>query len=107
MMLATIPSQNGQWYDWVMVQFKSEATIDGDSNYNSGNESEVYPAKVLALYEDADAALVHSTTYKTATNREGLYGDSQLAKHYRVEFHKAAVSQSCIQFHSKTSLIAS
>jgi len=50
-----------------------------------------YPAKLLALYEDINGnlkALVHSTHYKMATNREVPHGDSRLVTHYHLEFIK-------------------
>jgi hypothetical protein len=41
----------------------------------------LYPAKILALYEDTEGnlkALVHSVEYKMARGVEGPFGNSQL-----------------------------
>ena len=75
-------SGEGIRYDWAMMSFGSEEE-------DAGGQPIIYPAKVLALYEDSEGtlkALVHSVEYKTATNVEGPFGDSRLVKHYRLEF---------------------
>jgi hypothetical protein len=68
----------GSRYDWVMMKFESKE--------NNGEEPIVYPRKVNALYEDSKGTLKalvhHSAEYKTATNVEGLFGDSRLVTHY-------------------------
>lgn len=71
-------SDQGLWYDWVMIGFPSD-----------NEETIYYPAKVLALYEDDEGelkAIVHSVAYKTATCVESELGDSTLITHYRLEF---------------------
>jgi len=73
-----------QWHDWVCVSF------DVDS-HDDEVESDSYPAKVLAFYEDkngAAMALVHSVDYKTLSKCEGPFGDSRLVTHYRKEFQE-------------------
>ena len=55
---------------------------------NNGPSIE-YPAKLIALYEDATdgtfKALIHSVEWKLNTNQEGPYGDSRLVTHYRLQ----------------------
>jgi hypothetical protein len=71
-----------QYYDWAMVRFDN----------TNDNEATEYPAKVLALYEDSInrnlKALVHAAAYKRERNIEGLYSDSTLITHYRLEFNR-------------------
>jgi len=74
----------GTRYDWAMTSFESENDDDEEG------ESQIYPAKVLALYEDSEGtlkALVHSVEYKTERGVEGPFGDSRLVRHYRLQFH--------------------
>jgi hypothetical protein len=69
-------------YNWVLAKFQLD---------DEGDEGVVpYPAKVLAMYEDIDGkfkVLIRLVAYKTTTNVEGLYGDSRLVRHYRLEFN--------------------
>jgi hypothetical protein len=71
-----------QYYDWSNVCFDN----------TDDNEATEYPAKVLALYEDSInrnlKALVHAAAYKMERNIEGLYSDSRLITHYRLEFDR-------------------
>jgi hypothetical protein len=63
-----------------------------ESEENNGDHLIVYPGKVLALYKDSKGtlkALIHSVEYKTATNVEGLFGDSCLVTHYQLEFNQS------------------
>jgi hypothetical protein len=82
--LSQYRQSKGSRYDWVMMKFESEE--------NNGKEAIVYSRKVLALYEDSEGTLkvlVHSVEYKTATNVEGLFGDSCLVIHYQLEFNQS------------------
>jgi hypothetical protein len=61
-----------------------------ESEENNGEETIVYPRKVLYLYEYSKGtlkALVHSFKYKTATNVEGPH--ASLVRHYWQEFNQS------------------
>jgi hypothetical protein len=60
-----------------MVEFASK---DDDEA-----EPLLYPANILALYEDVKGnlkALVHLVDYKMARGLEGIFNDSRLMQHY-------------------------
>ena len=63
-----------------------------EAEENNGDQLIVHPGKVLALYKDSKGTLkefIHSVEYKTATNGEGLFGDSCLVTQYRLEFNQS------------------
>lgn len=75
-----------------MMSFESADDSESDDDSDGGAPS-MYPTKVLVLYKDSKGilkALVYSVKHKMATSVEGPLGDSQLMKHYRLEFHEGS-----------------
>ncbi len=68
----------GSRHDWIMASFGT----------NNGPSIE-YPAKLIALYEDATdgtfKALIHSVEWKLNASQEGPCGDSRLVTRYRLQ----------------------
>ena len=78
----------GSRYDWVNVSFDSDEDLLSDSE-GEGSGTSLFPAKVLALYEDINGelkAIIQTVEYKTKNKSESSLGDTFLFEHHRLQF---------------------
>jgi hypothetical protein len=81
----------GPWYDWVIVQYKTDKKLFQDlENINTQYNPDCVPSKVLAIAKDPNDSnnswlLVHGCEYRTT--KEDIGQDSVLLEHWKLAYH--------------------